>query len=171
MYIYYHYLVFFVYIFFMKLLIINNIIITSSQEVLCHIHIYVHICMAIACWQNQDGAVSLSSPVGFGEQDRWVRLADEVLISHLADDHHLFFFTRQGLHIERRLHFGPPHPQVGRQEVDENLADKVEDRESEWELVFTEFLRVHWEKNENREGFLCVKISRIRRLFIPSFSR
>lgn len=81
--------------------------------------------------------VGLSSPVGFGEQDRRVRLADEVLISHLADDHHLFFFTRHGLQVQRRLHLGPSHSQVGRQEVDENLVEKVEGRESGWELVIT----------------------------------
>lgn len=78
--------------------------------------------------QNVVGVAGVWSPVGFGKQDGGVRLADEVLISDLADDHHLPFFARQSLQVQRRLHFGPSHPQVGRQEVDENLVEGVEGR-------------------------------------------
>lgn len=71
------------------------------------------------------------SPVGFREQDGRVRLADEILISHLADGDHLLFSAGHGLQGQGRLHFGPQHAQVGRQEVDEDLSGKVEGRDRE----------------------------------------
>lgn len=61
------------------------------------------------------------SPVGFREQDRHIRLADEVFIGHLADGGGLFLPAGQGLQIEGGLNFGPHHAQVRGQQVDEDL--------------------------------------------------
>lgn len=61
------------------------------------------------------------SPVGLGEQDGGVRLADEVFISHFADGDNPFLSAGQGLQGQGGLYFWPQHAKVRRQHVDEDL--------------------------------------------------
>lgn len=70
----------------------------------------------------------LVSPVGLGEQDGRVGLADEVFISHFADHGYLFFPARQGLQGQGGLYFRPQHAQVRGQHVDEDLRGRIESR-------------------------------------------
>lgn len=62
-----------------------------------------------------------ASPVGLGEQDGGVGLADEVFISNFADGDHLFLSAGHGLQGQGGLYFWPQHAQVRRQHVDEDL--------------------------------------------------
>lgn len=57
---------------------------------------------------------TLPSPVGLWEQDGGVWLADEVLISHLADGELLLLSTGKRLQRQRRLLFWPQHAEVRR---------------------------------------------------------
>lgn len=74
--------------------------------------------------------MGVASPVGLGEQDGRVGLADEVFISHFADSDHLFFSAGHGLQGQGGLYFWPQHAQVRRQHVDEDLRGKLESREN-----------------------------------------
>lgn len=65
--------------------------------------------------------VHWESPVRFGKQDRQIRLADEIFVSHLADGGDLFLPAGQDLQVKWSLDFGPQHAQVRGQQVDEDL--------------------------------------------------
>lgn len=68
--------------------------------------------------------MGLVSPVGLGEQDGGVGLADEVFVSHFADGDYLFLSAGHGLQGQGGLYFWPQHAQVRRQHVDEDLKTK-----------------------------------------------
>lgn len=69
--------------------------------------------------------VHWESPVGFGEQDGQIRLADEVFVGHLADSGGLFLPARQDLQVKWGLDWGPHHAQVRGQQVDEDLRGET----------------------------------------------
>lgn len=81
------------------------------------------------CDPGPPGA-GLASPVGLGEQDGGVGLADEVFIGHFADGDHLFLSAGHGLQGQGGLYLWPQHAQVRRQHVDEDLRGKEREREA-----------------------------------------
>ena len=72
----------------------------------------------------------LVSPVGLGEQDGGVWLADEVFVSHFANAHYLLLPPGHHLQGQGGLYFWPQHAQVRRQRVDEDLGG-IEKRNQE----------------------------------------